>query len=141
MPPFAQPQPPIANAGGDPRMNNPLMALLTRGVPGLSQQQPGPPQQLAQIGGGQSPSPTAMDMPNPQASAMPQGPPGMQGPQGPPQGPQGMQGANPGNLVEALARGGATSPQPPINPVVDMYDNTPPIVREAIRRRLFTEGM
>jgi hypothetical protein len=134
MPPFAQPQPPMmTNAGGDPRMNNPLMALLakTQGAPSIGQQQPGPPQGLAQIGGGQSPSPTAMDMPNPQASAM--------GPQGPQQGPpQGMQ---QGNVADTLARIGAQSPQPPIHPVVDVYDQTPPIVQEAIRRRLFTQGM
>jgi hypothetical protein len=128
MPPFMNPQPPMTNAGGDPRMNNPLMALLarTQGAPSINQQQPGPPQGLAQIGGGQSPSPTAMDMPNPQASAM-----GMQGP------PQGNQ----GNIADTLARIGAQSPQPPINPVVDIHDNTPPIVQEAIRRRLFTQGM
>jgi len=115
--------------------NNPLMALL---------QQQGPPQ-------GMPPGMPPQGLQGPPQGMPPQGmpqqgpPPGMlqqlmQGQQGPPQGmpPQGVQ---PGNLVESLARSGSMAPQPPINPVVDVYDQTPPIVQEAIRRRLFTQGM
>jgi hypothetical protein len=46
-----------------------------------------------------------------------------------------------GNVSNVMAQMGAQGPTPPIKPVVDVYDNTPPIVREAIRRRLFTQGM
>jgi len=126
-----------------PPMNNPLMALLQQGG---QMQQP----QLPQV----PPMP-------PQGMGMPQGPPQGMPPQAMPQGmPQGPpQGMNPaqaqpgnipnlgvmsgmgGNLSNELAKVGATAPQPPIHPVVDIYDNTPPIVREAIRRRLFTQGM
>jgi hypothetical protein len=46
-----------------------------------------------------------------------------------------------GDIANQLAQVGASGPQPQINPVIDTYDNIPPIVREAARRRLFTEGM
>jgi hypothetical protein len=47
-----------------------------------------------------------------------------------------------GSMVsDKLAQIGAQAPTPPINPIVEVFDNAPPIVREAVRRRLFTQGM
>lgn len=137
MPPFMNTQPPVANAGGDPRMNNPLAMLLTQGMPNINQQQPPGPQipaprpaptGMPSVGGGQAPSPAALDI-------------GLGGNQG--QVPQGPTAAPDlaSIISDKMARVGAQAPTPPINPVVEQFDNTPPIVREAIRRRLFTQGM
>lgn len=123
------------------------------GPPGI------PPELLAMLaGGGQQGGPQGMPPPG----VMPQqGPPGMGMPQGPPQGnplqallggggPPGMQQGLPqGNPMQAILAQTGGGPQQgppmgqaaPMNPVVDVYDNVPPIVKEAARRRLFTEGM
>jgi hypothetical protein len=111
--------------------------IPSRGLP--PQGLPGPPSQLPSMmsNGGQAMPPNLPQIP---------GPPGGIGPQGiglQAQGGGGLpvQGSMGGNLSNLLARIGSVAPTPPINPVVDIQDNIPPIVREAIRRRLFTQGM
>jgi hypothetical protein len=108
--------------------------------------------------GGQAQQPNLPQIPQGLGSPIQQGMP--VGPQTPPQGmPPGMPLSNPaqqasgmipnlgvrsgmgGMLSDKLARIGGQAPTPPINPVVETFDNAPPIVREAIRRRLFTQGM
>ena len=157
--------PPAPNAP----INNPLLALLAQGgqaqqpqlpqlPPGMGPQQgppqglQGPPQQgppqgippqlLAALMGGGTGSPGGGAPPGGPQLGMQQGPPQQQGLPpgiGPPN--VGVRAGLGGALSDQLSQIGAQAPTPPIHPVVDIMDNTPPIVREAIRRRLFTQGM
>jgi hypothetical protein len=133
--------------------NNPLLALLAGGggASNVGQQQQLPPPQMP-IGPPQG-GPPQQGLPQQGPPQQPPVglPPGIGGPQA--GGPQ-VSGPTPldipnmgvragaGSMVsDQMARIGAQAPTPPINPVVDIQDNTPPIIKEAIRRRLFMQGM
>lgn len=108
-----------------------------------------PPELLMQLlgqGGPQGPQPGP---PMPPVGMAPQGPPQGMPPQGMP--PQGMapQQEAPNPLMQMISQGASTYggmmrqnnfAEPP-SPVVDQTDGMPPIIRDAIQRRLFTRGM
>ena len=119
-----------------PPINNPLLALLTQGG---QAQQPQLPQLPNIPGQGQIPRP--QQGPPQIAPQMPQAGP-QQAPVGASQIPNlGVRAGMGSQMSDQMSQIGGMAPTPPINPVVETFDNAPPIVREAIRRRLFTQGM
>ena len=106
-------------------------------MPPKSRQLPQAPQQAPPQVPIQAPMAQGPPINNPLMALLTQG-----GNQPPPMGVGAYNGPGPGAAMSnQMQQIGSYAPTPPVNPVVDIYDNTPPIVREAIRRRLFTQGM